>query len=57
MGLQETEPVRVRVSCSACDFERVVPRGEAPMPTDVIVSHGRETGHTLTVTTLDASDR
>ena len=47
------DAVRVLVACSDCDFETVVSRSADTSPTDYIISHGRETGHTLTVTTID----
>ena len=47
------EGVRVLVACSDCDFETLVSRSANTNPADYIISHGRETGHTLTVTTID----
>lgn len=47
------DEVQVRVTCTACSFEEVLRRGGDRSPTDVIIDHGRDTGHTLSVTTLE----
>jgi len=38
----------LRVDCTQCHFERVVD-GEEVRPAEVVIDHGRETGHKLSV--------
>lgn len=43
-----TEPrQRMRVECTDCSFVRVVAPEDDVLPADVLIEHGRETGHTL----------
>lgn len=46
---------RVRVDCTECPFSKVVEKREEK-PADVIVEHGKETGHTLTVGDVEGDD-
>ena len=50
MNLDE---VQVRVTCTTCAFEEILRRGTDRSPTDVIIAHGRDTGHALSVTSID----
>jgi hypothetical protein len=43
------EGAGVRVECTECFFERVVREHHDERPADVIIEHGRETGHTLEI--------
>lgn len=54
MPTNEERPV-VRVVCTECPFEVVVEKG-GERPAEVIVDHGRETGHTLTTEELRGSE-
>lgn len=38
---------QMRVECTDCSFARVVAPDEDVLPADVLIEHGRETGHTL----------
>lgn len=38
----------VRIVCTECRFERIV-KNQAGRPADVIVTHGRESGHTVSI--------
>lgn len=42
-----------RVECQICGFSRIVSPDDDETPADVIVEHGRETGHTLAIEVLD----
>ncbi|USZ68216.1 hypothetical protein NGM10_00385 [Halorussus salilacus] len=43
------DPARLRVSCRDCSFEQVVDACGDTKPADVLVEHGQQTGHTLSV--------
>lgn len=43
----DQEQRTVRVTCTECSFEKVVEKGDG-RPAEVIVEHGRKTGHKLT---------
>lgn len=37
------------VDCRECTFSKTVPPEDGTLPSDVVVEHGRETGHKLAV--------
>lgn len=41
----------VRVNCRECGFSRVIGPDEGILPADILIEHGQETGHTLTIET------
>ena len=45
-----------RVECTDCPFSRVVDDEDDELPAEVLIEHGRETGHTLTVSPADGSE-
>ena len=47
---------RVRLSCRDCSFEKVVGPDEDVRPADVLIDHGRRTGHTLTVSRIESDE-
>lgn len=47
MTPQTAEERTIRVVCLECQFSAVVEKGDMK-PAEVIVEHGRETGHKLT---------
>lgn len=47
------EGERIRVECRDCGYREVVPTDGERSPADVIVEHGRETGHTLDTEVLE----
>lgn len=44
----------VRVECKECQFATVVDSDDERLPGEVIIAHGRETGHKSVVEDLDA---
>ena len=46
----------VRVSCTDCSFEKVVYADDDERPADVLIEHGRRTGHKLTIDRMDRDD-
>lgn len=44
---------RVKVQCQACAFSQVVTPEDDETPAELIIEHGRETGHTLAITLID----
>lgn len=46
----------MRVECTDCRFSRIAsPEGDE-LPGEIVIRHGRRTGHTLTITPLDGGD-
>jgi hypothetical protein len=43
------EDYETRVECQDCNFATVVSPDEDRLPADVVVEHGRESGHKLAV--------
>lgn len=39
-----------RVECQECHFSEIVRAGDARIPADVVIEHGKESGHKLSVT-------
>jgi hypothetical protein len=48
---QRAKPGAVRLECNHCHFERVVEEVDVS-PADVVIRHGRETGHKVSVRKL-----
>ena len=46
---------KIRIDCAECGFSEIVERGGKPSAT-AIVTHGRETGHKLSIEVIDDSD-
>lgn len=46
------EHATMEVRCTDCGFTRVVAPDDDRVPPDVLVEHGEETGHSLTLTQL-----
>ena len=49
MGEQEEQRREARVECQGCNFRAVVAPSDNRLPADVVVEHGRESGHKLSV--------
>ena len=49
----DEDRTRIRVSCRDCSFERVVDTRGDTKPADVLVDHGQQTGHTLSVSKVE----
>lgn len=43
----------IEVICTICRFSQVIHRGDDKLPSDIVVQHGRETGHKLRVIRKD----
>lgn len=43
----------MRVECTECNFSRFVRPEDEQLPGEVVVEHGRKTGHRLSVTKAD----
>lgn len=41
-----------RIECQECDFTTLVPADDEEIPADVVIAHGKESGHKLSVTTI-----
>lgn len=41
-----------RVECQECQFSETVRAGDGRVPADIVIEHGRESGHKLSVTTV-----
>ena len=48
-----SERSRARIECSECRFSTDVGPDDDRIPAEVVISHGRESGHKLSVTTLE----
>ncbi|MFQ3319294.1 MAG: hypothetical protein ACI8UR_002161 [Natronomonas sp.] len=46
------ENSRTSIDCNDCSFSTVVTGADDELPADVVIEHGRESGHTLTVEPL-----
>lgn len=44
---------RTRVDCTECHFTVLVAPGDEKQPAENVIEHGRETGHTLSTTSLE----
>ena len=51
-----SDPSPTKVTCTECPFSRVVAPDDDILPAEVILEHGRETDHKLTMTELDNED-
>lgn len=43
----------VRVECRECTFTAVVTESDDRVPAEVVIAHGKESGHKLSVTTIE----
>lgn len=41
-----------RVECQECQFSALVREGDGRIPADVVIEHGKESGHKLAVTSV-----
>ena len=46
------EPKPTRVECTECQFSTIVEPGGDREPTDIVIEHGKEMGHKLSVKPL-----
>lgn len=46
------EPKSTRVQCKECQFSTVVDPGDDRDPADIVIEHGKEMGHKLSVKPL-----
>ncbi|MDS0281113.1 hypothetical protein [Haloarcula onubensis] len=54
--MSDTPPMKV--DCTECPYSRIVAADSDRLPADLVVEHGQETGHKLTIETLEeSSDR
>lgn len=42
-----------RVECQECHFSAVVTEADDRIPADVVIAHGKESGHKLSVTPIE----
>lgn len=43
----------IELTCNDCAFSRTVEPDDDAVPAEVLIEHGRERGHTLTIDVLD----
>jgi len=43
----------MKVECTECTFSEIVCEDDDVLPADVIIEHGRDTGHKLSISDLD----
>ncbi|MGZ0746002.1 hypothetical protein [Haloparvum sp. AD34] len=48
-----TDAEKLRVDCDDCAFSEVVPTDGDVEPAEVVVEHGRDRGHTLSIEPVD----
>lgn len=51
--MSKVEETLMEVNCTECHFSRTVSTDGETLPADIIQEHGQETGHSLSVTSLD----
>ena len=51
------ESYEARVECQDCGFSTIVKPGEDRIPADVVVEHGRESGHKLSVGPVETAEQ
>lgn len=44
-----TDAEKLRVDCDDCAFSKVVPTDADVQPAEIVVEHGQERGHTLSI--------
>ena len=54
--MTETTERRVELDCTECHFSRVVTIDGDELPAEVVVRHGEETGHHVSVRELPTED-
>lgn len=47
------ENPRMEVECNDCQFSRIVEPGDEELPGEVVIKHGDETGHQLSLNSID----
>ena len=47
---------RMRLDCTECHFSRVVRFDDDVLPAEVVVEHGRETGHRVAISRTDSEE-
>lgn len=52
-GEEPRSQEKLVVDCSECQFWRVILEDEETAPAEIVVEHGRETGHTLAISQID----
>lgn len=55
--MTSTDSDPVRVECTKCGFARTVNPTDDVRAADLIIQHGRETGHTLAAKRLEEGER
>lgn len=48
-----TDAEKLRVDCDDCPFSKVVPTDADVQPAEIVVEHGQERGHTLSIEPVD----
>jgi len=51
MNVEQSDAETVRVVCTECHFSKIVAENE--LSADVLIEHGEETGHTLTLEVVE----
>ncbi|SEP27084.1 hypothetical protein SAMN04487948_1309 [Halogranum amylolyticum] len=51
-GMAGKSQSTMEVTCNKCAFTQVVNPGDEVLPSEVVVEHGKQTGHKLTVAAL-----
>lgn len=51
--MKQEQTQTARVECQECDFTTIVSDDDDRIPADVVIAHGKESGHKLSVTTIE----
>lgn len=44
---------KIRVDCTECPFSKIVDPDDDELPADVVVEHGQQTGHKLSIDPIE----
>lgn len=54
--MAERQEGPVRIDCTECSFQRTVYPSDDELPADIVVRHGREMGHVLSISPVEPED-
>jgi hypothetical protein len=54
--LDESPATTMRIECTECHFSTTEEAGGETLPADIVKEHGRETGHSLSVSPVDGNE-